>query len=116
MYILEQGYGLAKESEDHRQQAAFLVNMAGTARTAGQEDRALGYARQALGLVSSGTALQGLLFNTMADINYRRKDPEAAKHYLRSAEHTSELQSLMRISYADFCLKKKKPQSTTQQN
>src|SRR3546814_5023879 len=27
----------------------------------------------------------------------------------RSEEHTSELQSLMRISYADFCLKKKKP-------
>src|SRR3546814_5898414 len=26
----------------------------------------------------------------------------------RSAEHTSELQSLMRISYAVFCLKKKK--------
>src|SRR3546814_18116513 len=25
----------------------------------------------------------------------------------RSEEHTSELQSLMRISYADFCLKKK---------
>src|SRR3546814_1892299 len=29
---------------------------------------------------------------------------------LRSEEHTSELQSLMRISYAVFCLKKKKPQ------
>src|SRR3546814_8082911 len=28
----------------------------------------------------------------------------------RSEEHTSELQSLMRISYADFCLKKKKLQ------
>src|SRR3546814_5059421 len=27
---------------------------------------------------------------------------------MRSEEHTSELQSLMRISYADFCLKKKK--------
>src|SRR3546814_2214583 len=27
--------------------------------------------------------------------------------YWRSEEHTSELQSLMRISYADFCLKKK---------
>src|SRR3546814_7307235 len=27
---------------------------------------------------------------------------------LRSEEHTSELQSLMRISYADLCLKKKK--------
>src|SRR3546814_6373425 len=29
-------------------------------------------------------------------------------HPLRSEEHTSELQSLMRISYAVFCLKKKK--------
>src|SRR3546814_8666101 len=33
----------------------------------------------------------------------------------RSEEHTSELQSLMRISYAVFCLKKKK-QKTTSQN
>src|SRR3546814_4350985 len=31
----------------------------------------------------------------------------------RSEEHTSELQSLMRISYAVFCLKKKKTQSYT---
>src|SRR3546814_13473605 len=31
---------------------------------------------------------------------------------LRSEEHTSELQSLMRISYAVFCLKKKKKKST----
>src|SRR3546814_6723637 len=30
----------------------------------------------------------------------------------RSEEHTSELQSLMRISYAVFCLKKKKTQKT----
>src|SRR3546814_2372724 len=32
---------------------------------------------------------------------------------LRSEEHTSELQSLMRISYAVFCLKKKKHKNTT---
>src|SRR3546814_1890590 len=32
---------------------------------------------------------------------------------LRSEEHTSELQSLMRISYAVFCLKKKKTLQTT---
>src|SRR3546814_10277911 len=32
---------------------------------------------------------------------------------LRSDEHTSELQSLMRISYAVFCLKKKTKQHTT---
>src|SRR3546814_4653821 len=31
----------------------------------------------------------------------------------RSEEHTSELQSLMRISYAVFCLKKKKNQTYT---
>src|SRR3546814_8603560 len=31
----------------------------------------------------------------------------------RSEEHTSELQSLMRISYAVFCLKKKKTNITT---
>src|SRR3546814_7298146 len=34
----------------------------------------------------------------------------------RSEEHTSELQSLMRISYAVFCLKKKKNQLCTQHN
>src|SRR3546814_5777588 len=33
---------------------------------------------------------------------------------LRSEEHTSELQSLMRISYAVFCLKKKKKQHTNE--
>src|SRR3546814_3160309 len=33
---------------------------------------------------------------------------ENVKIVLRSEEHTSELQSLMRISYAVFCLKKKK--------
>src|SRR3546814_8962518 len=31
----------------------------------------------------------------------------------RSEEHTSELQSLMRITYAVFCLKKKKTQTRT---
>src|SRR3546814_6507510 len=33
---------------------------------------------------------------------------ESRKDSFRSEEHTSELQSLMRISYAVFCLKKKK--------
>src|SRR3546814_4436357 len=33
---------------------------------------------------------------------------DAAHKIARSEEHTSELQSLMRISYAVFCLKKKK--------
>src|SRR3546814_10176226 len=36
-------------------------------------------------------------------------------NYARSEEHTSELQSLMRISYAVFCLKKKTKLLRTQQ-
>src|SRR3546814_1398633 len=36
--------------------------------------------------------------------------PSLGPDELRSEEHTSELQSLMRISYAVFCLKKKKHQ------
>src|SRR3546814_10042679 len=43
---------------------------------------------------------------------FQSDDPFAADHLravdARSEEHTSELQSLMRISYAVFCLKKKK--------
>src|SRR3546814_5171410 len=39
-----------------------------------------------------------------------RRRSRAIDGVLRSEEHTSELQSLMRISYAVFCLKKKKKQ------
>src|SRR3546814_5932140 len=46
-------------------------------------------------------------------------DDDGVRH-ARSEEHTSELQSLMRISYAVFCLKKKKnyiqQQTRTQRN
>src|SRR3546814_8022536 len=38
------------------------------------------------------------------------------KAYRRSEEHTSELQSLMRISYAVFCLKKQKRKTIIQTN
>src|SRR3546814_1914928 len=41
---------------------------------------------------------------------------EAGKGVRRSEEHTSELQSLMRISYAVFCLKKKKVQQQSYTN
>src|SRR3546814_6320951 len=39
---------------------------------------------------------------------WRDRLPTAIGDPARSEEHTSELQSLMRISYAVFCLKKKK--------
>src|SRR3546814_10067559 len=43
---------------------------------------------------------------------WRRAAEVAACGLVRSEEHTSELQSLMRISYAVFCLKKTKYLST----
>src|SRR3546814_4459249 len=42
---------------------------------------------------------------------YTLTDGDTRNHY-RSEEHTSELQSLMRISYAVFCLKKKTQKNT----
>src|SRR3546814_9132878 len=43
-----------------------------------------------------------------------KRKAEAGEPMERSEEHTSELQSLMRISYAVFCLKKKKQQKKKQ--
>src|SRR3546814_7172399 len=51
------------------------------------------------------------LHQWLHDVRYGRlfgDDPGFAPPRARSEEHTSELQSLMRISYAVFCLKKKK--------
>src|SRR3546814_4430855 len=42
-----------------------------------------------------------------AGYRHRRRSCPELRHRPRSEEHTSELQSLMRISYAVFCLKKK---------
>src|SRR3546814_8030406 len=42
--------------------------------------------------------------------------PLEAARYVRSEEHTSELQSLMRISYAVFCLKTKKKNKNKKHN
>src|SRR3546814_1238298 len=58
-------------------------------------------------------AIKGLLSNPQQYALLREK-PELMENAIiellrvRSEEHTSELQSLMRISYAVFCLKKKK--------
>src|SRR3546814_5511521 len=47
-----------------------------------------------------------------------RASPGLRMHRLpdRSEEHTSELQSLMRISYAVFCLKKKRTKPSSEAN
>src|SRR3546814_4966100 len=50
----------------------------------------------------ANTGRDGLLDSCEA-----KREKELVRGSLRSEEHTSELQSLMRISYAVFCLKKK---------
>src|SRR3546814_1352454 len=57
-----------------------------------------GAAEEALAWVRAG---KGPILLELKTYRYRG-------HSMRSEEHTSELQSLMRISYAVFCLKKKK--------
>src|SRR3546814_718479 len=70
------------------------------------------------------TALERLATDCCIDIGILRKIekrlidvltmPGKLLTWLRSEEHTSELQSLMRISYAVFCLTKKKSTQMTQ--
>src|SRR3546814_5662797 len=55
--------------------------------------------------VERAKALQHV-FGYTAIINISARDCRRAGQWIRSEEHTSELQSLMRISYAVFCLKK----------
>src|SRR3546814_2994020 len=63
------------------------------------------------------------LFRSQRDL-HRCVDPRLASRgfgertdrHRRSEEHTSELQSLMRISYAVFCLKKNNKKTQTQNN
>src|SRR3546814_3498386 len=63
-----------------------------------------------------GLSMDRLFVRRRRDIRgYLDKDRHlriAGSCLLRSEEHTSELQSLMRISYAVFCLKKKTEQTT----
>src|SRR3546814_2054497 len=54
-------------------------------------------------------------YRTGSHVRWRRS-VNAMGHHSRSEEHTSELQSLMRISYAVFCLKKKKTTYNTSQS
>src|SRR3546814_10459688 len=66
-----------------------------------------GRVRVAVGL-HAGRGLRGGLPGAAAVRRAARGDGRLDVAVRRSEEHTSELQSLMRISYAVFCLKKKK--------
>src|SRR3546814_4916135 len=66
-----------------------------------------------LHLVARGADLPALTVAGDAE-EFERAEVDVVVDFThRSEEHTSELQSLMRISYAVFCLKKKKNKSNT---
>src|SRR3546814_1784214 len=74
-----------------------------------------------LGALIVGMNLNGQIFagEQIFDEQFRLASvghlkPDFPNRLARSEEHTSELQSLMRISYAVFCLKKKKITHTSQ--
>src|SRR3546814_10874560 len=66
--------------------------------------------RQAIGPrnPTNGCSLLGDLVTVKVEVDPDHGD-RCGRLQRRSEEHTSELQSLMRTSYADFCLKKKTP-------
>src|SRR3546814_2985868 len=74
------------------------------------EHAAIHFALRTIDLELNGLAgFRTRLAQYAAQTRHQRIERHHARaHQTRSEEHTSELQSLMRISYAVFCLKKKK--------
>src|SRR3546814_8612871 len=60
------------------------------------------------GVTTEKLAMGLLVFPAVLDWYVQWRERHRGFYTVRSEEHTSELQSLMRISYAVFCLKKKK--------
>src|SRR3546814_1421747 len=88
-----------------REFALFLCTLTSCRRQNVRNERSAGWPIRCLGRAFYGPPQIGSFpecryWPTFMDI--------AETQRLRSEEHTSELQSLMRISYAVFCLKKKK--------
>src|SRR3546814_5766526 len=89
-----------------------IAHRAGAVVVHAREDRlrllvamARGTPEAQVGLLVATFGTGALADDAPADVRSRAKQPP------RSEEHTSELQSLMRISYAVFCLKKKKQEA-----
>src|SRR3546814_7648824 len=84
---------------------AALITPGGTYRLRGTIGSLPIFKVAILGLTPDKT---GGGINAMGYEDFAKLHKDASGHFDRSEEHTSELQSLMRISYAVFCLKKKK--------
>src|SRR3546814_7467005 len=81
--------------------ASLRSAIEGLERVKSEEQRA-----QLLGIASEDVRRLDRLVTDISDAS--RIDAQLSRTHFRSEEHTSELQSLMRNSYAVFCLTKKK--------
>src|SRR3546814_2922081 len=66
------------------------------------------HTRSMLSALPACVAVLGLFWFVLESAKKQTQVFTISGVYFRSEEHTSELQSLMRISYAVFCLKKKR--------
>src|SRR3546814_9117133 len=105
---------LAAAQRDQAVDAVDLVRRASRAGQQGALDVALGRTRLDAAQLDAAAVQRDVaqLFRQRLGLRRQRHLPLAARA-LRSDEHTSELQSLMRISYAVFCLKKKNTDIST---
>src|SRR3546814_10621770 len=74
-----------------------------------QNHRGAGHRRKGSVMIREESALAATLRSRTSPATFAAASWAACAAGSRSEEHTSELQSLMRISYAVFCLQKKKP-------
>src|SRR3546814_3691115 len=93
----------SRQTKDTLETIRFNQNQADSSRPAGRRRPALRAPAEPASSQIFMVRLRGALTGLRASIG---------SIGVRSEEHTSELQSLMRISYAVFCLKKKKKKHT----
>src|SRR3546814_9230910 len=99
---------------DHHKVAAVLPCAHALVNPNRLAESDVGAAHGHLAAVGVAFLLGAALLRELRGRGYFHQRPEPRLiDLLRSEEHTSELQSLMRISYAVFCLKKKKTKKKT---
>src|SRR3546814_2010381 len=102
---------LSLGQDDHRIQPAAGLVEARVRRDLGDVDVAVAEEVDGADVVV-GVGLQAVALHLPGDVDEGAIKRIAGQREERSEEHTSELQSLMRISYAVFCLKKKRRATT----
>src|SRR3546814_6921902 len=101
-YEVELDVGAVVRRQRRAHEAAGLGDVAGAGAAAAAQE-----------VVEGGLQFAGAVVGHAPGRMPQRADVQVILQ-VRSEEHTSELQSLMRISYAVFCLKKKNQRTATE--